>query len=381
MNKIKIIADKNIPFLKGALESYADVTYLSPSEINKTTLKITDGLITRTRTKCNAILLEGTSIKFIASATIGYDHIDIEYCKKNGIKWTNAPGCNSSSVKQYVASALLTLAERKKIDLEKQTIGIIGVGNVGSKVEKFAKTLGMKILLNDPPRERNEGSEHFVSIDHLVRESDIITLHVPLNIIGDNKTFHLANQNFFKQFDKPKIFINTSRGEVVSNDALKQAIREGKILGCVLDVWENEPKMDLDLLNNTEIATPHIAGYSIEGKANGTAQCVNALNDFFKLGLPQNWYPIYLPNPTRSQQIIIDCSGKTKQEILHEAINSTYPIIIDDENLRKSPADFEKLRNNYPVRREIEYYSLHLKNVDERISSLLKSIGFKVNKD
>jgi erythronate-4-phosphate dehydrogenase len=200
-----------------------------------------------------------------------------------------------------------------------------------------------------------------------------------LNFSSEDKTFHLADEKFFEKFDRPKTFINTSRGEVVSTNSLKRAINEGKILGCVLDVWENEPKIDLDLLNNTEIATPHIAGYSIEGKANGTSQCINTLNDFFKLGLPQNWYPTNLPNPNRSQQIKIECFGKTRQEILHEAINSTYPIMDDDENLRKSTFDFEKLRNNYPVRREFEYYSLHLKNADEKISSLFKSIGFKVN--
>ena len=378
MKKIKIIADDKIPFLKGELEPFAGIHYLAPSQITKETVKDADALLIRTRTKCDSKLLENSSIKFIGTATIGFDHIDTVYCESKGIKWINAPGCNSSSVKQYLASALISLARVKKVKLEEMTIGIVGVGNVGSKVEKIANILGMNVLLNDPPRERNEKSEKFVSLDYLVEKSDIITFHVPLKMNGVDKTFHLADRSFFGKFSNDKIFINTSRGEVADTSALKEAIKNKRISTCVLDVWENEPAINLDLLNEVEIATPHIAGYSVEGKANGTAACVNALNIFFDLGLEPNWYPEHLPSPNKSKEIYIDCLGKSKHEILYECINSTYNIMEDDYRLRKSISDFEKQRAEYPIRREFNYYQVHLINSDESIKSAINELGFNL---
>lgn len=376
--KIRIISDDKIPFLKGALEPFADIHYLLPAQITAEVIKTADALLIRTRTKCNAQLLEKSSIKYIATATIGFDHIDTDYCESKGIKWINAPGCNSSSVQQYVASALLTLAEQKKFQLDTKTIGIIAVGNVGSKVEKIAKIFGMNVLLNDPPRERKEGSEKFVSLDYLIENSDIITFHVPLNKSGVDKTFHLADEILFDKFQKSKFIINTSRGEVVSTKDLKKAIKGGKVSLCVLDVWENEPSIDNELLNLVDISTPHIAGYSIEGKANGTAACVNALNEFFCLGLEQNWYPTHLPLSNKSREIRIDCVGKTNQEIFFELIKSTYDIMGDDQRLRNSVSDFEKQRGEYPVRRECTYYDVQLSNANEQIKSAITELGFNL---
>ncbi|MDP3582352.1 MAG: 4-phosphoerythronate dehydrogenase, partial [Ignavibacteria bacterium] len=308
-NRIKIVADDKIPFLKGVLEPFADVIYLPPKEISRETVKDADALLVRTRTKCNADLLENLSVKFIATATIGFDHIDGAYCDANKIRWMSAPGCNSSSVQQYIASALVTIAANKKFKLSDKTIGIVGVGNVGSKVEKLASALGMKVLLNDPPRARKEGGEKFVSLDELVEKSDIITFHVPLNKAGVDKTFHLADEKFFEKFNKSKIMINSSRGEVVETNALKLAVKDGSVSDLVLDVWENEPNIDSELLELTDIATPHIAGYSADGKANGTAICVNALSEYFNLGLEKNWYPKEIPNPVNSSIIEMDCLG------------------------------------------------------------------------
>lgn len=376
--KIRIIADDKIPFLRGALEPFAEVSYLQPSQITKNAVKDADALIVRTRTKCNAELLERSSVKFIATATIGFDHIDAVYCESNGIKWINAPGCNSSSVQQYLASALLTLARQKEIQLGSKTIGIVGVGNVGRKVEKIAKIFGMKVLLNDPPRERKEGNEKFVSLNYLLHNSDIITFHVPLNKSGADKTFHLADSNLFEKFNNNKIFMNTSRGEVVDTVSLKNAVKNKTVKACVLDVWENEPQIDKELLNLIDISTPHIAGYSVEGKANGTAVCVNALNEFFSLGLERNWYPSHLPSSTRSKAIKINCSGKSNQEIFFELINSTYDILEDNKRLRNSVSDFEKQRGEYPIRREFTYYDVHLNNADEKIKSAISELGFNL---
>jgi erythronate-4-phosphate dehydrogenase len=378
MNQIKIVADNKIPFLRGVLEPFAEISYLEPSQISKDTVKDVDALIIRTRTKCNKDLLDNSNVKFIATATIGFDHIDTVYCQSKAIEWISAPGCNSSSVQQYIASALLTLAKEKSIQLDKNTLGIVGVGNVGSKIEKLGNILGMNVLLNDPPRERIEGSEKYVSLDHLIEQSDIITFHVPLNKIGIDKTLHLANHDLFEKFNDGKVFLNTSRGEVVKTDSLKRAIKNKKVFACTLDVWENEPDIDIELLNLVDIATPHIAGYATEGKANGTAACVNALNDFFNLGLKQNWYPNNLPVSTKEKEIKIECAGKSKQEIFFECINSTHNIKEDDKRLRESASSFERQRAEYPVRREFNYYDVHLNNAEESIKKAINDLGFNI---
>lgn len=378
--KIKIIADDKIPFLKGVQEHFANIFYLPPSYITKEVVKDADALLIRTRTKCDAELLERSSVKFIATATIGFDHIDTAFCETKQIKWINAPGCNSSSVQQYFASALVTLANQNNFKLEDKTIGIVGVGNVGRKVVKIAKILGMKVLLNDPPRERIEGKKDFVSLDYLIEQSDIVSFHVPLNMSGIDKTFHLADSLFFEKFGSAKILINTSRGEVVGTDSLKKAIKDEKVSGCVLDVWEKEPNIDFGFLTDVDIATPHIAGYSVEGKANGTAACVNALYNFFELGVEQDWFPEHLPAPKGSNTIEVECAGKSKQDIFFDCITSSYNILEDDRRLRNSTKDFEKQRAEYPVRREFNYYNVHLINANDSITTAISELGFNLNK-
>lgn len=376
--KIKIVADNGILFLKGVLEEYADILYLPSGEITSQNIKDADAIIVRTRTKCDKNLLENTKVRFIATGTMGYDHIDADYCQSKNIKWINAPGCNANSVLQYMASALLILAERMKMNLLDKTIGIIGVGNIGQKVERFANLLGMKVLLNDPPQQRKEGNSKFVDINYLIEQSDIITLHVPLNLDGIDKTYHMANESFFSRFNYPKIFINTSRGEVVQSSALKDAFRENLVSAYVLDVWEDEPNIDLELLHYAALATPHIAGYSVEGKANGTAVCVNELNKFFNLGLKANWYPSSLPKPDKSNEINVHCKGKSLQEIFFECITHTYNITEDDKNLRISPSQFEQQRINYPIRREFYFYKVRLINADSQVRDKIKEIGFNL---
>ena len=278
---MKIVADDKIPFLRGALEPYAEVVYLPGREITGDILRNADAMLIRTRTKCDEQLLRNTSVKFIGTATIGYDHIDTGYCEKNNISWTNAPGCNSSSVQQYIASALVTVASDFKFSLKDKTIGIIGVGNVGSKVAKLAKILEMNVLLNDPPRERREGGSEFVNIDNILREADIITVHVPLTMEGMDRTFHLFDRVALEKMKKGSWFLNSSRGEVADTVALKNFLAASKQGGAVIDVWENEPDVDQELLSKVFLATPHIAGYSTDGKANGTAMVVNSLSRFF----------------------------------------------------------------------------------------------------
>jgi len=375
---LKIVADDKIPFLKGVLEPFAEVVYLPGSKIGNADLFGADALLIRTRTKCKESLLNGTSIGFIGTATIGFDHIDTAYCDKNNITWTNAPGCNSSSVQQYITAALLKLGHDHHFSLQGKTIGIIGVGNVGSKVEKIAGTLGMTVLLNDPPRARRERSTGFVTIDTILKESDIITLHVPLNHTGEDKTWHLFNDEVFKKTDKRPWLINSSRGEVIETAALKGAISTGKVSGAILDVWEKEPDIDLEMMGKTIIATPHIAGYSTDGKANGTSMVVNSLCRHFGLPL-SGWYPENVPAPD-NPVINIECRGKSDEDIVREAVLKTYDISSDDNNLRQNPSAFEKLRGDYRVRREFPAFTVELFGGNDRAGKMLSKIGFRVDK-
>ena len=371
---MKIIIDDKIPYIRGAFEDVAEVIYLPGSKTTAEIVRDADAIVTRTRTICNEKLLAGSSVKFIATATIGYDHIDTDYCDAAGIKWTNAPGCNSKSVEQYIASTLMVLAETKKLQLKDLCIGIVGVGNVGSKVAKICEIFGMKVLLNDPPRERAEGPEKFVSLETVKNEADIISLHVPLNTKGEDATFHMGDESFFSALKKKPVLINSCRGEVIKTDAVKKALKTKQISAFVCDCWENEPDLDLELLGMTEIATPHIAGYSKDGKAKGTSMSVQAISDFFGLGL-NNWQPSGVELPT-NPNIEIDGEGMTEQEVFSKAILHTYDIRHDDKLLRLSPEHFEQQRGDYPTRREFPAFTIRTQRVEEKTLEKLKQIGF-----
>jgi len=372
---MRIVADDRIPFLKGVLEKHCLVDYLPGNRINKHDLQDAEVLIVRTRTRCDRELLQNTPVRFIATATIGFDHIDTDYCRLAGIRWASAPGCNSGSVAQYVLAALSHLAVKHAIPLPQQILGIIGVGHVGKKVEKIARILGMKVMLNDPPRARSEGPGNFVQIKELLAGSDIISLHVPLNLSGSDKSFHLVNKHFIEICQGKPFLINTSRGEVMDTKVVKFALLHSGIAGAVIDVWENEPDIDRELLQLSLVATPHIAGYSLDGKANGTSMVVWAVSDFCGFGLG-NWYPSEVPLP-ENNIITVDCTGKTIEAIMQEAINCSYDIMGDDHRLRKSPETFEHQRSNYPFRREPGSYRVQLLNDIHHAGSILQKLGFQ----
>ena len=378
MSRLKIVADEKIPYLKGILDSYAEVRYLPATDIDKAVLANADALLIRTRTKCNEALLEGSPVKFIATATIGHDHIDKDYCKSRNICWVNAPGCNSSSVQQYMLAALLVLSEAQHFDLQGKTLGIIGVGNVGSKIQKAAGILGMKLKLNDPPRYRMEGKQSFTELDELLQTCDIVSLHVPLNMDGTDRTFHLFDQTAFGKMKNGAWLINSSRGEVVDTASLKNAMLSGNLGGAILDVFENEPNLDLELLRKLFISTPHIAGYSTDGKANGTSSIVESCSRFFKLPV-SGFYP-ELPAP-QSPEITIDGKGKTIRQVLLEAVNHTYPIFGDHVLLQQNPSGFEKQRENYPLRREFPAYRVRLLNANPGFVASLRELGFLICTD
>jgi erythronate-4-phosphate dehydrogenase len=375
---MKIVADDKIPYLKGVLEPFAEVIYLPGGKISRSDVRDADALITRTRTRCNADLLEGTRVRFIASATIGFDHIDTEYCRQRQITWTNAAGCNAGSVMQWVAAALATLARRFRFILEGRTLGIVGVGHVGSRVESLAQAMDMRFLRNDPPRMRTEGAAGFASLEQVLAEADIITVHVPLSLDGPDRTLRLVDRDRIARMKPGAILLNSSRGEVVDSQAVKEPLGSGR-LHAVLDVWENEPDIDVALLDKVTLATPHIAGYSADGKANGTAMSVQAVSRFFGLGLDE-WYPPSLPAP-QYPILKIDCRNKTREEVLLEAIQTTYDIRADDDRLRKSVDTFERQRENYPVRREFFAYQIQTANASKSTTSALKSLGFQLLSD
>lgn len=373
---MKFVIDDKIPYIKGALEPFGEVIYLPGPKTTPEVVKDADAIITRTRTICKEQLLAGSSVKFIATATIGYDHIDTEYCEKAGIVWTNAPGCNSKSVEQYIASTLFVLAAKKGFQLKGRTIGIVGVGQVGSKVARVCELLGMKVMLNDPPRKRAEGPEKFCSLYEIMQRADIITLHVPLNMQGEDATYHLADSHFFESLECKPIVINSCRGEVLDTLAAKAAIKSGQISGMVIDCWENEPDIDLELLGMVDLATPHIAGYSKDGKANGTSMSIQAISRFFGLGI-DDWQASQVELPEQTT-IELDGLNLSEEEILAKAVLATYDIRTDDAALRKNPEIFEKLRGDYQVRREFPVYTIDARNVEEETLAILKKLGFTI---
>ena len=374
---MKIICDNKIPFLRGALEPFAEVVYLPGKETTAEVVRDADALITRTRTTCNASLLEGSKVRVIATATIGFDHIDTAWCEEHGIIWRNAPGCNSWSVKQYVTALLLALAQKRGLSLEGMTLGVVGVGNVGSKVAEAAGILGMKVLLNDPPRERAEGSDSFVSLDEIIRRSDIITLHVPLEKTGPDATWHLFDEARLAQMRPSQILINSSRGPVVDNKALKATLKAGTLRAACLDVWEGEPDLDPELVDLLDFSTPHIAGYSADGKANGTTAAVRVVASV--LGLPlTDWTASGVPAPLQSAEFEIDATGRSMQEVLTEAVLHTYDITADSDALRADLGAFERLRGDYPIRREFNYFTVKLKGGTPEMASRLTRLGFTV---
>ena len=343
---MKIIIDDKIPYIKEAAEKIADEAIYAPGkDFTRELVQDADALIIRTRTHCNRELLEGSKVKFIATATIGFDHIDTEYCKQAGIEWANAPGCNSASVAQYIQSSLLIWKSLRNKKPDELTIGIIGVGNVGSKVAKVAQDFGMRVLLNDLPREEKEGYITFTSLEKIAEECDIITFHVPLYKEGPYKTFHLADHTFFRSLKRCPVIINTSRGEVIETNALLNALEDGLISDAIIDVWENEPDINLTLLNRVFLGTPHIAGYSADGKANATRMSLDALCRFFHIKAD---YRIAPPQP-RNPIITADS--------LAEAYLQMYDPRRDSEALKTHPEQFEKLRGDYPLRREKDAYT------------------------
>lgn len=341
---MKFVADKAIPFLEGLFEpNGVTVVYKDGRAISREDLLDAEVLITRTRTRCDASTLEGTAVRLIATATIGTDHIDLPWCAAHGIGIVSAPGCNAGGVMDYVFSSLYGIASRKAIRLQGVPFGIVGVGHVGSRVAEMARKLGFEVLLNDPPRAAAEGPDGFCSLDYLLAHAGIVTLHIPL----DETTRGLADSEFFRKMRPETIFINAARGEVVDEAALLEALPK---LGAVcLDTWCNEPNVNPGLMDRVDIATPHIAGYSYQGKQNGTAAVVRAIARRYGFDDLLDWFPA--TGGPEDEAIRLDVAGKNQGEIA-ALFQYNYPVFTDDFMFRLDPSGFERIRAAYRYRRE-----------------------------
>ena len=329
---MKIVIDRDIPFIKGLFEQYADVEYVAGADINRDMVADADALIVRTRTRCNASLLEGSRVRIIATATIGTDHIDTNYCFKRGIIVANAAGCNARGVLQWIAAVLHHIVKRKECNTNELRLGVVGVGNVGSLVVEYARNWGFDVVMCDPPRARREEGD-FREFDELLTSCDILTFHTPL----DDTTRHLLNSDNISRLREGAIIINASRGGVVDNEAVLASGHD-----YYYDVWEGEPIVPSAVLQGAVLATPHIAGYSRQGKANASAMVVRAVASMFGFRLG-GWYP---------SEVTPAVSRPISWEDMCRSIGDYFDIEAESAHLKASSESFDAQRNGYNYREE-----------------------------
>jgi erythronate-4-phosphate dehydrogenase len=379
---MKIIADANIPFVKECFSSIGEVTVIGGREMTPWIVADADILLVRSITPVGVDLLAGSKVRFVGTATIGFDHIDVDFLARKNIGFASAPGSNANSAAEYVIAGLLDTGQKYHLDLEGRSIGIIGVGNVGSRVARKCAAMGMDVYLNDPPLKRQTGDAKYLPLEKLY-DCDFITFHTPLTFDGPDKTYHLADEKFFKSLKGRCVFVNASRGGVVDSSALKSAIKSGRLRAVVLDVWENEPDIDIELLKMVDIGTPHIAGYSLDGKIAGLIMIYKAACEHFAVE-PKFDMEDFLPEPS-VPELKVNPNIINEQDTLLSAVQKVYRIDKDDTRLRRvldKPAEnrgehFDGLRKNYHVRREFQNTSVILKDTNARLAGKLIGIGFK----
>ncbi len=330
---MKIVLDKYIPYLTDTLSSYADVIALDPDEITAESVHDADAMIVRTRTRCDEALLAGSSVQLIATATIGFDHIDTDYCASQGIAWMSCPGCNAQGVCDYVETALGVCLSKEK-HISPLTIGIVGCGHVGSKVQQMAERKGWHVLVSDPPREE-KGEIAGTSLLQIAQEADIITFHTPLTQTGKYPTYHLWKGEFFDNMKANAIIINAARGGVIDEVDLLHYLDTHPTAQAVIDCWEREPQLNTQLLQRATIGTYHIAGYTLEGKYNASEMCLQGLIQHFAID-------------SSTAQVLL-------QRLQESRIIATLPQVGFDiqhtsQQLKAHPELFEQLRKAYVLR-------------------------------
>jgi erythronate-4-phosphate dehydrogenase len=380
---MRIVADRNIPYVREAFGEAGQLDLLASAAIDADAVRNADALLVRTEVRVDRKLLEGSSVTFVGTATIGADHVDAGYLGERGICWTNAPGSNADAVKEYVLAALTHLAGAKSVSLQGMTLGIVGVGNIGSRVAKVARAWGMQVLLNDPPLYRSTGDTSYLPLDALM-DADIITIHIPLTSAGPDATFHLFDAYRLRAMKRGSILLNTSRGAVVDNQVLREVLESGHLGGVVLDVWEKEPMIDTALLRKVDLGTPHIAGYSLEGKARATAMLYDALCAHFRI--PPRWKMASALPAVTDHEISVNEGAGDPEAIVAEIVKECYPILRDDASLRAMldvPAEhckefFTRLRTGYAFRREFANRTVRIASGNEPVAAMLRAAGLNV---
>jgi erythronate-4-phosphate dehydrogenase len=379
---MKIVADENIPSVTEAFSALGEVTLVHGRSLRPEQVRDADVLLVRSVTRVDETLLAGSKVCFVGSATIGFDHVDRAYLATGGIGFATAPGSNATSAAEYVVSALLVLSQQQGVALAGRSVGIIGCGNVGSRVKARLTALGMQCLVNDPPLQAAGVPGEYVRLDEAL-DCDIVTVHVPFERGGSHPTFHLIDAAALSRLRPAAVFINTSRGAVADNTALLAALQARIDLVTVLDVWEGEPSISLALLEKVTLGTPHIAGYSLDGKLRGTEMIYRAACDF--LGVPVTWdvrsvLPAVAPVDVRA------VTGDDIEALARAAVLGCYDVRSDDQRLRRlfeltaqeQPAYFDRLRKDYPVRREFAATPLVHDPLTDEQQRILGALGFAV---
>ena len=379
---MRIIADENIPCVEKAFASLGDVVLLPGRDLQPEQVRDADILLVRSVTRVDQALLQGSNVRFTGSATIGFDHVDRDYLKQQGIGFATAPGCNATSAAEYVVSALMAVSEKRGISLSGKTVGIIGCGNVGSRVQVKLAALGMTCMINDPPRAAAGDGDAFVGLDEAL-QADIVTLHVPLSNSGAHPTYHLVDAAALQKLRPGAVLVNTSRGAVVDNHALNTLLEHRDDLSVILDVWEDEPAINVSLLEKVDLGTPHIAGYSLDGKLRGTDMIYRAACEYFGENIQWDVADV-LPS---GSSIELDASMHADMAtIIRTAVLGNYDVRADDARLRELPGlvpnerpdYFDRLRKEYPVRREFSETRVMVDGLTDELERVLCQLGFPV---
>lgn len=381
---MKIVCAETVLLGKEAFSNAGKTVVLPDREIVRDDLFDADALIVRSKTRIDRELLRGTPVKFVGTATAGTDHIDAAALEAREIYWCASPGCNANSVSEYLVAALLALGRRHGFDLEGKSIGVVGCGNVGSRVVRKCEALGMEVLRNDPPLAAASADPGFLPLEELLARADIVTLHVPLVKEGPWPTSRMADYRFFEQLKPGALFVNASRGSVCDYDALLDAKAGGAVSRMVIDVWSPEPAFRPDVLKMADLASPHIAGHSYEGKLNGTVACYNELCNFFEI--PKDWdIAASLPAPA-VPTLGTNATGRDDEEVLHDIVRQVYDIEVDDQLIRRAAVrdeitrarNFDTLRANYRVRREFSNTTVEIRGGSGSLRRKIKALGFKI---
>ena len=368
-----LVIDDAVPYAKELFSHLGNVISLPGKEINTEHLQNADALIVRSRTQVNAALLEHSNVSFVGSTVVGLDHVDQPYLKEHAIEFYSAQGCNANSVSEYVMTNIVNLAIEKKFKLSEKSLAIIGVGHVGKLVEKKARALGITVLLNDPPRARQEMSDEFIDLDSALK-ADIITVHTPLTKTGQDTTYHLLSADKLKKIQPHQILINAARGGIIDEQAWINTPTESNIIDC----WENEPNINPDLYNKADIATPHIAGHALDAKIAGSEMVYRALCQHWKIPPDDSWRQFLPPPPP---PISLSLTGNHQKDI-HNVLQQCYRPEEDDAAIRANNIvvthkKYEYYRRHYPVHREWPQHRV-TKTPDPTFNNLLYSLGFQL---